>query len=367
MKLNIRNIIILLLVILVVFLFYNLWQLFVYITLAAIISLILNPLNLLLKKIKYKKYFIPGYLRSIILLIFFWSVLFLAMYNLIPLIIKEIYQLASVNQELLYNKISMPLEGIRKNLYSLGLLNSKYKDLSSIIVEKFTNNFNIDYIQFIFSNLFSFIKSMLIGAFIVTFISFFFLKDERLFIRIILLFIPATYHSEVKHVTYSISKMLIRYFVGLIIDMICIFTLIFLGMLITGMPAEKAIIIAIIAAIFNIIPYVGPLISFSLGIIIGFLTYLPYNFNDVIVPHLMYISLVYIISNLLDASLIQPYIYSNAINAHPLEIFIIIISSGMIGGIIGMMIAIPSYMALRIIAKEFLYQFYIVKNLTKNV
>jgi hypothetical protein len=39
----------------------------------------------------------------------------------------------------------------------------------------------------------------------------------------------------------------------------------------------------------------------------------------------------------------------------------------MIGGIIGMMIAIPSYMALRIIAKEFLYQFYIVKNLTKNV
>jgi predicted PurR-regulated permease PerM len=121
----------------------------------------------------------------------------------------------------------------------------------------------------------------------------------------------------------------------------------------------------IVAALFNIIPYIGPILSFSIGMLFGFLTNINYDLNTTILPHMLYLAIVYLTVNILDASLIQPFIYSNAIKAHPLEIFIVILASGMLSGVIGMMLAIPAYMTLRIIAKEFFYQFYIVKNLTR--
>jgi predicted PurR-regulated permease PerM len=85
------------------------------------------------------------------------------------------------------------------------------------------------------------------------------------------------------------------------------------------------------------------------------------------VPLMMQMAGVFVIVNLLDAMLFQPFIYSNSVKAHPLEIFLVIMIAGSIAGIPGMMLAIPSYTVLRIIAKEFFNKFYIVKSLTKNI
>jgi len=367
MKFNKSTILITLFSIVFIIIAYFLWKLWVYVTIAAIISLILNPINLKLKKWHYKKFYIPPFLRAILLLSFFWALVFIVLYSIFPLIVNEIYHLASINPNILNSKLSIPLEGIRKSLYSLGLLNNEHSDLASLLVSKFMYLLNAEQIQNTFSNIFSIITDFLIAVFVITFISFFFLKDDRLFTRTILMFIPISYQTEVKHVLLSISKMLMRYFTGVIIDMIIVFSLILIGMSIVGCDHKTAIMLGLVGAIFNIIPYIGPIISFSIGMLVGFLTFLPFDLYDVIIPHLIYMAIVYLTVNILDASLIQPYIYSNAIKAHPLEIFIVILASGMLAGIIGMMLAIPSYMALRIIAKEFFYQFYIVKNLTKNI
>ncbi|HNV95781.1 MAG TPA: AI-2E family transporter [Bacteroidales bacterium] len=367
MKINKSTILITIITLAFLIIAYFLWKLWVYVTIAAVISLILNPLNLKLKKIHYKHYYIPSFLRSILLLVVFWAVAFIIASTIIPLLVNEIYNLASINPELLNAKISVPLEGIRKTLYSLGLLNTENSDLSSVLVNKFMYFFNAGNIQNIFGNIITFVMDIIVAVFVITFISFFFLKDDKLFTRTILIFVPVSYQTEVKHVLVSISKMLMRYFSGVVLDMIVVFTLISIGMGITGCNLNTAILLGLVAALFNIIPYIGPILSFSIGMLFGFLTNINYDLNTTILPHMLYMAIVYLTVNILDASLIQPFIYSNAIKAHPLEIFIVILASGMLSGVIGMMLAIPAYMTLRIIAKEFFYQFYIVKNLTKNI
>ena len=344
-----------------------LWKVIAYIIIAGVISLILNPINLLLKKIHIKNKTIPASLRAAFLLLFFWFTIFAIFYFIFPILIKEIYKLASINPEVLNAKISAPIESIRKFFYSLGLLTSKHSNISTIIAEKILNVFNITSIQNLFANIFSFTIELVVSVFVITFISFFFLKDDKLFYRTILLFVPVSYQTEVKHVLICISNMLMKYFSGVVTDMIIIFILVSTGMLIVGCDFNTSITLGIVSALFNVVPYVGPIISFTFGMLTCFLTNIDYDLSTYILPKMLYMAIVYLSVNILDASLIQPYVYSNAIKAHPLEIFLIIISAGLLAGIIGMMLAIPSYMALRIIAKEFFYQFYFVKNITKNL
>ena len=71
--------------------------------------------------------------------------------------------------------------------------------------------------------------------------------------------------------------------------------------------------------------------------------------------------------HLIDVAILQPYIYSNSVKAHPLEIFLVILIAGHIGGIIGMLIAIPTYTVIRVFAKEFLSNFKIVQKLTDKI
>ena len=70
---------------------------------------------------------------------------------------------------------------------------------------------------------------------------------------------------------------------------------------------------------------------------------------------------------LIDNFIYQPLIYSTSIKAHPLEIFIVLLIAGHIGGIVGMLVAIPAYTVIRVIASRFFYDFKIVKRLIPDV
>ena len=53
--------------------------------------------------------------------------------------------------------------------------------------------------------------------------------------------------------------------------------------------------------------------------------------------------------------------------AHPLEVFLVILIAGNVAGITGMLLAIPSYTVLRVLAKEFFSEFALVQKLTQNI
>lgn len=73
-------------------------------------------------------------------------------------------------------------------------------------------------------------------------------------------------------------------------------------------------------------------------------------------------SLIFI--KILDDFVLQPTLYSERVQAHPLEIFLVILIAGSMAGIWGMLLAIPSYTVLRVFAREFFSEYGLVKRLT---
>ena len=84
-------------------------------------------------------------------------------------------------------------------------------------------------------------------------------------------------------------------------------------------------------------------------------------------PMLGWMTLVFGSVQVIDNVLFQPLIYSSSVKAHPLEIFLVIMAAGSMAGIMGMILAIPVYTIMRVIAKEFLVNMKLVQKMTKNL
>ncbi|TDQ31132.1 AI-2E family transporter [Zeaxanthinibacter enoshimensis] len=224
---------------------------------------------------------------------------------------------------------------------------------------------NVEFIPNILNSFLDILSSFSIGLFSVLFITFFFLKDSKLFQNAILVFVPDGSKTKVVKSIDSIKALLSRYFVGLLLQLFILFAIYTVVLLLVGI--ENAIVIAFLCALFNIIPYVGPIIG---GIIMVFLTMtsnLGYDFNTVILPKTGYVLIGLTIGQLIDNFFSQPFIFSNSVKSHPLEIFLVIIIAGIIFGVVGMIVAVPGYTMLKVILKEFMADNHIVKKLTHNL
>ena len=183
----------------------------------------------------------------------------------------------------------------------------------------------------------------------------------------ILLFIP-TRHEErfIKFLTGT-KKLLSRYFIGILFQVTGITILVTLGMTIIGLKFQLAAVIGLTAGVMNVIPYIGPLIGISIGLLLGIANHLSMNFYQELLPLLGYMTLVFIIVQIIDNVLFQPVIYGTSVKAHPLEIFLVILIAGSLAGIPGMILAIPFYTVIRVFAGEFFNQFKIVKKITEKI
>ncbi|MGY8915992.1 MAG: AI-2E family transporter, partial [Flavobacteriales bacterium] len=209
------------------------------------------------------------------------------------------------------------------------------------------------------------LSTVSIGLFSVLFISFFFLKDSKLFQKGILLFIPNDKESGMINSMEKIKNLLSRYFVGLLLQIFILFVIYTVVLLIVGI--ENAVVIAFLCALFNIIPYLGPIIGGTIMIILTMTSNLGADFSAVILPKTGWVLLGLVIGQLVDNFFSQPFIFSNSVKSHPLEIFLVIIIAGLLFGVVGMIIAVPGYTAIKVILKEFLADNKIVRSLTKNL
>ena len=126
-------------------------------------------------------------------------------------------------------------------------------------------------------------------------------------------------------------------------------------------------VIAVLCALLNLIPYIGSLIGAFLMVVLTMSSNLGASFSEVILPKTTYVMIGFMIGQLVDNFFSQPFIFSKSVKSHPLEIFLVIIIGGLLFGVIGMITAVPSYTALKVIMKEFLSENKIVKELTKNI
>lgn len=199
----------------------------------------------------------------------------------------------------------------------------------------------------------------------VTFIAFFFLKDEKLFGRALKVVIPSQQTEETDTALSQIKRLLTRYFSGILLQ-ITLITL-YVSTLLTFLGIPNAFLIAFFAAIVNVIPYLGPIIGTFFAMLVIISSNLDASFYAITLPMLFKVMGVFASMQILDGFVLQPYIFSNSVSAHPLEIFIVVVVGAKIGGITGMVVAIPSYTIIRVIASVFLKEFQLVQKLTQSI
>lgn len=321
-------------------------------------------LNVLLKfkigkKIKMGR--IPAAMLTLISFIIGLGVLVMIF---IPLIIDQANNLANVEYAQIYETLSVPINTVNQRMIDLGLIESDQLS-SDNFIRALSGWFQPDYISNFVGNVFGIAGNLLIGVFSILFITFFFLKEENLFANFIKAMVPDEYEEETEEVIQDISKMLRKYFSGILLQILIITTLV--SVLLSVFGIQNALLIGFFAAIINVIPYVGPLIGALFGLFIVISSNINVEFYNVLAPKLIKVLIVFGSMQLIDNFILQPFIYSNSVKAHPLEIFIIILIAAKLGGILGMIIAIPAYTVIRVIAKEFLNQFKFVQKLTNSM
>lgn len=257
---------------------------------------------------------------------------------------QEMVSTTSVDSTAEIKHTDTPIEKIQKRLFSA---------------------FNPARIPALFSTLVGIMGNLMIALMSVFFIAFFFLKEQGLFTSAIDAFAPAGYEKQVASAVDDSSRMLRRYFVG-VSTQVTIIT-VFMWIVLSFLGIKNALLIAFFAALINVIPYVGPIIGAMFGIFITISSNLDLSFYNEMLPLLGKVVAAFASMQLLDNFLLQPYIFSNSVSAHPLEIFIVIMVGAKIGGIGGMVLAIPTYTVIRVIARSFLSEFKLVQRLTNRL
>lgn len=350
----------------VVFLLWYFKSIVAYILISAVLSIIGKPMVNLLMRIKIGKFKVPKWLCAGTTLILIWLLVVIFFKTFVPLVVNEANKLANVNVTSLVNELSPTLSSFEDGL-SKYLPEAKELNLEQSLTDQVKSAVSIGSISSIFSRFTEFIGNVFIAAFSISFITFFFLKDESLFFEGVLLIFPSRYEHNVNRALEAITKLLMRYFIGIVTESILIMILLTIGLRIIGVPIGQGLVIGLIAGILNVVPYIGPLVGTFVGIFLTVTTNIDVLSMAQISHLIIYIAIVFGVVHLIDNIVFQPLIYSNSVNAHPLEIFLVILIAGSIAGIMGMLLAIPTYTVLRVFAKEFFNNFRVVQKLTENI
>ena len=191
------------------------------------------------------------------------------------------------------------------------------------------------------------------------------MKDSKILNKGLLVFVPDNNEDRFQKSLDTIKDLLSRYFVGLLFQITILFVIYTTVLLIFGV--SNAIVIAFLCSLLNLIPYIGPLIGGVLMLTLTLTSNLELDLNTQIIPTTIYVMIGYVFAQLIDNFFSQPFIFSKSVKSHPLEIFLIIIIGGLLFGVVGMIVAVPLYTAIKVILKEFLAENKIVKSLTKGL
>jgi len=225
--------------------------------------------------------------------------------------------------------------------------------------------FNPQNIPTLFGSLFGLAGTIMVYILAIVFIGFFFLKEQGLFGRMITMWVPNRHNTKVYRAIDETSGLLVRYFIGVAIQ-VSIIT-IYVSVLLTIFGVKNGLMIGFLVGLINVIPYIGPMIGWVFGIVILLSSSIDLSFYEEILPKIGILTGVIASMQLLDNLVLQPNIFSRSIKAHPVEIFIVILVAAKLGGILGMVLAIPIYTVFRVIARVFLGRFEVLSKIAKGL
>jgi predicted PurR-regulated permease PerM len=333
-----------------------------FILLAVFLTLVGKPFQRLYSRIRIRRLAMPKALAALLTLFTLYGLIALFFALFIPIIMEEARIISSIDTQQVVAALNAPISAFEDflNRYS-----SEKISLTLYAQEKLSSLINAGRVTGFVNAIVSFTGDIFVAFFAVSFFTYFFLKDGKMIFETVLLISPEEKEKDVRTVVEDSKQLLVKYFTGICIDVTCVTLLISFGLFMVGV--KHALIIGFFAGVMNVIPYVGPLISGLFGLIVTISTGLGPETQPELFSLCVKLVLVFVSVNLLDAFLIQPFILSSRVRAHPLEIFLVVMVAGTLAGIGGMILAVPAYTVLRVIGRQFLSHFRIIDRMTKHL
>lgn len=331
----------------------------IYVILAAVVSLLGKPVMNLLRNVTIRKKSMPDWLQAVLVIVFILSIFLVIFTQVIPVVVGIVQK---IFDNLSASDYSLPVDTYTASVNAVNAwMISHFPQfgpdfrIESAIGSFLRKTFDLTSLSSLIEYIASFFVSFGVGIFSVVFISFFFIKDPMLFRKIVGALVPDRIEHKVIDAIGDIEHLLSRYFVGLLVEVIGVAVLNFLFLwLIARIGFNAAIGIAFITGILNIIPYVGPLVGTVIGTILA--TVLKFSAAGLTIHFwgfVLVLLALFMVTQLVDNFLFQPLIYSTSIKASPLEIFIVLLIAGNTAGVVGMLVAIPAYTVIRVVAGHF--------------
>ena len=360
-----RNIWILISVAIGIYLLYYFADLVSFVLASRVLSMLGQPImHFLLDRVKLRKFKWGTSISAVITILVYLSIIGLIGLLFIPIILEQGSHLANIDYNAIGASLKSPLSYINAKLQSWGLITSEQDVLNQLkeIVQKW---FRPERVSNVFSSIIKIGSNLTLAIGSIIFITFFFLQESSLFQEYLVAIVPKRHEQKILHILGDSSRLLRKYF-GAILVQASIFCFIsYIALSLFGI--DNALLIGFFGGIMNVIPYVGPIIAMIFSVFIAITSNVGVDLSNSLIPLISKSIGGIFIAQLIDNWLVQPFLFSKTVKAHPLEIFIIILVAAKVGGITGMVLAIPAYTVLRVIAKAFLSEYKIVKKITEEM
>ncbi len=287
----------------------------------------------------------PGAILIVYLLII--SLLVLLFLAIGPILQAEFTKLA-VNIPEGVREIRQLLSNLEESAFVAGLLDLEALDIDNIVDSVAgTISRSITQIATSISSLIDFVTGIFVTFIIVPFLLYYMLKekDSKLITNFVNSLAPKDYAANINNALTEINRLLSYYVQGL--GIVCLFVgvLAYIGFLIIGL--EYALILSIFIMITNIVPFLGPFIGSIPAVIVGLI--------DSPLTMLMVIIIIVIVQQA-ESMIISPQVMGRKLSLSPLAIILIVLVAGRLGGLLGIILAIPTFTVLKIIVSH-IYQY----------
>jgi predicted PurR-regulated permease PerM len=361
-----RNIVLALSIILAVTLLYYFREIVTYVLIAWVVSMLGQPLMKALRKVRIgKHHFLPPSVSASLVLLFFMLLVMGLVSIFVPLVVEQANNLSGLDVNSFINGLQQPLAELTKLGHRFGFIGPK-ENVVEAAQHAFTKWISPMQISNLFRSILLTASDAVVGTISVLFISFFFLRERNVMLTDFLASVVSESQEHgVREAVRDTTTMLSRYFSGLLMQMV--FVAVCLTFVLWLLGIQNALLIGIFAALINIVPYLGPMMGCAFAIFITISSNLGLDFYEQVVPMTVKVAFVFGAMQLLNDWIVQPLIFSNRVSAHPLEIFLVTLVGAKLGGIGGMILAIPTYTVVRIVAREFFNQYRIVQKITSSL
>ncbi|MGB3076478.1 MAG: AI-2E family transporter, partial [Chitinophagales bacterium] len=148
-----------------------------------------------------------------------------------------------------------------------------------------------------------------------------------------------THHEKVADVLMETKGLIQNYLIGLLIEAVIVAALNSTALLILGI--KYALLIGIIGALLNIIPYIGGIIAISLAMIMALVTKTP--------DYVVFVFFAYLFIQFLDNNFLVPKIVASKVKINALVSIVVVLIGNALWGVPGMFLSIPLTAILKVI------------------